>query len=221
MIIEQERDRPYRLLVSGGLFVFLAAVVMSQSGLLNFIDSVFISAIQKHESAFKHAVMTAVSFLGSPKMDILWILIIAFLLWGFKYKIPALWALGTIIGGDIVATLAKDIVQRTRPFGHLAADNGYSFPSGHVFGMTIVLAVLWIVVTPMIQTDWRLIVTRTIMILWLALLVVSRIYLGAHYPSDTLGAMLLAYAWLQISEWLYLWLTPKLLRLKLLKNSIY
>ncbi|MTV81866.1 phosphatase PAP2 family protein [Secundilactobacillus folii] len=221
MIIEQERDRPYRLLVSGGLFAFLAAVVMAQSGLLNFIDSVFIGVIQKHQTNFKATIMTVVSFLGSPTMDIIWILIIAFLLWGFKFKIPALWAIGTIIGGDIVATLAKDIVQRARPFGHLAADNGYSFPSGHVFGMTLVLAVLWIVVTPMIQTDWKLILTRTVMVLWLLLLAVSRIYLGAHYPSDTLGAMLLAYAWLQISEWLYLWLAPKLIKMRFLANSYY
>lgn len=221
MIIEQERDRPYRLLVSGGLFAFLAAVVMAQSGLLMFIDSVFIDVIQKHESGFKTTIMKFVSFLGSPSIDIIWVLIIAFLLWGFKFKIPALWALGTIIGGDIVATLAKDIVQRARPFGHLASDSGYSFPSGHVFGMTLVVAILWIVVVPNLEKDWQLILVRTIMIAWLFLLAVSRVYLGAHYPTDTVGAMLLAYAWLQVSEWLYLWLAPKLIKVKFLSRSIY
>lgn len=59
------------------------------------------------------------------------------------------------------------------------------------------------------------------MIIWLILLALSRVYLGAHYPTDTIGAMLLAYAWLQISEWLYLWLAPKLAHVKLLNRSSY
>ncbi|KRK97085.1 membrane-associated phospholipid phosphatase [Secundilactobacillus odoratitofui DSM 19909 = JCM 15043] len=221
MIIEQERDRPYRLLVSGGLFAFLAAVIMAHSGLLSFIDGVFVEVIQKHESGTKQAIMGAVSFLASPTLDIIWVLIIAFLLWGFKFKIPALWAIGTLIGGDVVATIAKDVVQRARPFGHLAADDGFSFPSGHVFGTTLIIAIIWIVVVPMIQTDWKCIVVRTVLILWMLLVAWSRVYLGAHYPSDTLGAMLLAYAWLQIAEWLYLWLAPKLAKIKFISHTVY
>lgn len=221
MIIEQERDRPFRLLVSGGLFAFLAAVVMAQSGLLEFIDGVIIQVVQKHPSGTKEVIMKGISFLSSPTFDIIWVLIIAFLLWGFKFRIPALWALCTLFGGDVIATLAKHIVQRQRPIGHLASDNGFSFPSGHVFGMTLVIAILWIVVVPTIEKDWQAIVLRTVMIVWLILLALSRVYLGAHYPTDTIGAMLLAYAWLQISEWLYRWLAPKLLQVHLLNRSIY
>ncbi len=60
MIIEQERDRPFRLLVSGGLFAFLAAVVMAQSGLLEFIDGVFIQEIQKHQTGTKEVIMKGI-----------------------------------------------------------------------------------------------------------------------------------------------------------------
>ncbi|WP_369523194.1 hypothetical protein [Secundilactobacillus paracollinoides] len=45
-------------------------------------------------------------------------------------------------------------------------------------------------------------------------------YLGAHYPTDTIGAMLLGYAWLQIAEWLYLWLAPKLKNWHLTQRSV-
>ncbi|GAA3604689.1 phosphatase PAP2 family protein [Secundilactobacillus similis] len=220
MIIEQERDRPFRLLVSGGLFAVLAAFVMAHSGLLDFLDGVMIQLVQKHSSGTKDAIYGAITTIASPKMDLIVVFIIAFLLWGFKYKIPALWALGTIIGGDAVAFIAKEIVRRARPLGHLAADNGFSFPSGHVFGTTIIVAILWIVVVPMLRNYWQWVVVRTLLFLWLILVAWSRVYLGAHYPTDTIGAMLLGHAWLQICEWLYLWITPKLRNVKLVRNSI-
>lgn len=40
-----------------------------------------------------------------------------------------------------------------------------------------------------------------------------------HYPSDVIGAMLLAYAWVQVAEWLYVWFAPILKRWKFVANS--
>ena len=48
---------------------------------------------------------------------------------------------------------------------------------------------------------------------------VSRVYLNAHFPTDTIGAVLLAYLWLQIAEGLYIRLAPMMQSWPLLKKS--
>lgn len=163
--------------------------------------------------------MKLVSFIGSPKMSIIYVVIIAFFLWGFKYKIPALWALGTIAGGDVVAYVVKDIVKRARPAQHMATDDGYSFPSGHVFGFFLVAAILFMVVIPNLKKSWLRLLCQILLVLFIIILAISRVYLYAHYPSDVIGAMLLAYTWLQVAQWLYVWLAPILQRWSFLANS--
>ncbi len=169
MIIESERDRPFRLLISGAFLVFLMKVVMDHSGPLQFMDDILVSAVQKHTTGTKDVLFKLITTLASPTMDIIWVLVIGFLLWGFKYKIPALWALGTLIGGDVVAFIVKHIVARQRPIGHLASDSGYSFPSGHVFGTFLLVAILWIIAVPLLSTMWHRVLIRTLMVIWLAL----------------------------------------------------
>ncbi|GAK48585.1 membrane-associated phospholipid phosphatase [Secundilactobacillus oryzae JCM 18671] len=218
-MIYKERTRILRFLISGVLFGWLMILVMNKSGILDLIDTVVQRLVQDNESALKHGLFTLISGLASPTMTIVWTLVLAFLLWGFKYKIPALWALCTLLGGDVIAKIVKEVVQRARPFDHLAADDGFSFPSGHVFGFFILVALLWILVVPMMQNHLNQIYLRAFMILLLFLVAMSRVYLSAHYPSDTVGAMLLAYAWIQVAEWLYLALAPMMKKWSFLKNS--
>ena len=41
-------------------------------------------------------------------------------------------------------------------------------------------------------------------------MVAARVYLGAHYPSDTIAALLLGYLWLRLALWLYQHYYPQL-----------
>ena len=165
--------------------------------------------------------MIIISFLGSPKMDILWTLIIAFFLWGFKYKIPALWAICTVLGGDVIGFVVKHIIKRARPAQHMAKDNGYSFPSGHVLGFFLVAAVLFLVVIPLFRSAALRVICQLLLIVFIALLAVSRVYLLAHYPFDTIGAMLLAYTWVQIAEYLYVAIAPRISGWRIVHHSYY
>ncbi|WP_251545536.1 phosphatase PAP2 family protein [Limosilactobacillus caecicola] len=224
MIIEQDSGRWKRLVVSGVLFIVVAAMIYKNSMLSGTIDTVFqalFASSHANTASGGRTLMVIISFLGSPKMDILWTLIIAFFLWGFKYKIPALWAICTVLGGDVVGFIVKHIVKRTRPAQHMAKDSGYSFPSGHVLGFFLVAAVLFLVVIPLIRSAAVRVICQLLLIIFVALLAVSRVYLLAHYPFDTFGAMLLGYAWVQIAEYLYVVLAPRISNWRLVHHSYY
>ncbi|KRM61493.1 phosphatase [Paucilactobacillus vaccinostercus DSM 20634] len=219
MYMERDSERLKRFLICGVIFVIIAAMVYSNSVVFQLFDSMLQAFFTGTTTDFRTMLMKLVSFIGSPKMSIIYVVIIAFFLWGFKYKIPALWALGTIAGGDVVAYVVKDIVKRARPAQHMATDDGYSFPSGHVFGFFLVAAILFMVVIPNLKKSWLRLLCQILLVLFIIILAISRVYLYAHYPSDVIGAMLLAYTWLQVAQWLYVWLAPILQRWSFLANS--
>ena len=222
MLIQNDAKRWQRLLVSAVLFIVIAAMVYKSTMLIGTLDSVLQTLFtNNHPNATggMKVVMTLISFIGSPKMDLVWAFIIAFLLWGFKYKIPALWTLGVIFGGDVLGAIVKHVIKRARPAQHMAADNGFSFPSGHVLGGFLIAGILMLVVVPIIQSESMRVICQALLIFYVALLAISRVYLYAHFPTDTIGAMLLAYAWLQVAEYLYIIFAPMLSRWKFVSNS--
>lgn len=222
MLIQNDAKRWQRLLVSAVLFIVIAAMVYKSTMLIGTLDSVLQTLFtNNHPNATggMKVVMTLISFIGSPKMDLVWAFIIAFLLWGFKYKIPALWTLGVIFGGDVLGAIVKHVIKRARPAQHMAADNGFSFPSGHVLGGFLIAGILMLVVVPIIQSESMRVICQVLLIFYVALLAISRVYLYAHFPTDTIGAMLLAYAWLQVAEYLYIIFAPMLSRWKFVSNS--
>ncbi|GAY73293.1 phosphatase PAP2 family protein [Lentilactobacillus kosonis] len=220
MFIEPDHNRWAKLIVSFLLTAFIAVSVSMNFDYLQFLDSMITTGIQgKAVSQPLEGFYTMISFLASPKMDIFWILIIAFFLWGFKYKIPALFAIFTLGGADVIGFIIKNVVKRDRPPLHMATDDGYSFPSGHVLGAFIVLAIIWIFVVPLIGKASVRILIRAILIIGLMLVMFSRVYLNAHYPTDTIGAGFVAYTWLQLAEILYSLYAPNLKQINFISNS--
>lgn len=222
MFIERDQHRWWRFAISGGAFIILMLLIKFNSSVATMIDAVLQSLFtgQRIESVgWFHALMTLLSFLASPKMDLLWVIIIAVVLWLKHYQIPALWALGTIIGGDTLGEIFKHIVKRARPAQHLAADNGYSFPSGHTLGIFLVAAILLLIVVPLIKKHSTRTICQLLIVFVVFFLAVSRVYLYAHWPFDTISAMLLAYAWLQVAEWLYVAWAPRLREVSFLSTS--
>ena len=106
----------------------------------------------------------------------------------------------SIYGGMLLNRILKYAFQRPRPHfdDPLLSLTSYSFPSGHTMTATVVYGVLAAYFFTATR-DWRL---RVLIIFVSSLLILlvgfSRIYLGAHYLSDVLGAMAEGLAWLAL-----------------------
>jgi undecaprenyl-diphosphatase len=97
------------------------------------------------------------------------------------------------LGAEAMAQLLKALIQRPRPemFFGLAPAETYSFPSGHAF---VPAVFFWIAAGGLLApARWRAAVVALA-----ALLGLSRVYLGYHYPSDVVAGWALAGAWLAL-----------------------
>src|SRR5918911_3918708 len=91
-----------------------------------------------------------------------------------------------------LGTIAKKIVGRPRPVIPqadflMAADTDYSYPSGHAVIVSAGAAVL----LPLLRNTHRMLAVSIGLTVEAALVCVSRVYVGGHYPLDVIGGMLL------------------------------
>lgn len=106
----------------------------------------------------------------------------------------------TVPGGMLLNVLLKHVYRRARPVFEepLLALPTYSFPSGHTAAAALFYGLLaaYIVMT---ARRWRV---RALAMAGAAAMVVlvavSRIYLGVHYPTDTLAAALESCGWMAV-----------------------
>ncbi len=147
--------------------------------------------------------MQAISWGGyAPQELILSVGFVGLVLWLWGRRYAAAFVV-TIVGSSLLTTLLKAVVARSRPTSALvsiaSANTGYSFPSGHVLNYTALLGFLVLAALHRERSRWRQAIIIVPSVLIVLLVGPSRIYLGAHWTSDVIGAYLLAVAWLAIS----------------------
>ena len=118
------------------------------------------------------------------------------------YKRSWEWALRVLLSvplGMLLNVLLKNIFQRQRPVFDqpLLSLVTYSFPSGHTAAATLLYGVLAAWLVTVLQRRWHVPVVALAVVM-VVLVALSRVYLGAHYPSDVFAAMASSTAWLAV-----------------------
>lgn len=173
------------------------------------IDLQITRAIQTIQFPFFAGLMTVISWAGfGPQVIIITVLIIVLI-----YTLGLHWeAVMTLIAAILstgVNLLVKELIQRPRPTQDLVTVidtlNSYSFPSGHVMYYLGFLGFIGFLVYSLLKPSIKRSFFLLIIGIPVALIGVSRIYLGEHWASDVLGSYLLGTLTLVATNQLYRW----------------
>ena len=188
------------------VFTFLAigAAVDGGSLLLTW-DEPVTRALADLRSPGLDGIMKALTSLGGLTVVTLILLLLVLLVWQACRSL-ALVLLAASLARPLLEWSLKELVDRPRPvLGQLVAGTGPSFPSGHVMAAVAI----WGLLPPAVALVsgrraawWCSVGLATIVI---GLVAFSRVYLGVHWMSDVVGALLFGALYLLGIEWLLGW----------------
>lgn len=220
-----DRQRAPRLAVIGasifGVGILWALLVGSMTSSFDSSErglSRWLYDLGTHEPL--HSVSSWLSWFGDGvrTVPILLTAVVALLL--FRKWRYALFLLFTAQAGFLISNTIKHVVGRTRPpwTSLLPEQIGTSFPSGHTYAGVTTWVAMGLVALYLFPKPFSTISGSILIVIGL-LNGPTRFLLGKHWPSDVLGAWLLASGWLLMCWSAFLWfLAPRPEKLPQLHN---
>jgi undecaprenyl-diphosphatase len=156
--------------------------------------------IQGIRLPFFDILMKSISSIGSGRaMPMAVIAIVSFFIF-LNLKLEAIYLSVSSFTALLAGNLAKIMVSRPRPveglvsiYKHLSYN---SFPSSHTLTYTVIFGFLFFVALARLKPSWKKSLVLGLSAFLILTVGVSRIYLGAHWPSDVLGGYLLGFFFL-------------------------
>ncbi len=177
-------------------------------------DKIITRNLQKHHNPWIRRFLLGISEIGFPKIMAPLTFGTAGIFWMLRFRLEAIFILLTSSSG-ILNQIVKRLIKRPRPTQELVTVarviNEPSFPSGHVMHYINFYGLL----NYLLVTNWRSGRLRNILIAICTALIFligpSRVYLGAHWPSDVMagyiyGGLLfggLMTLYLRIKAWIH------------------
>jgi undecaprenyl-diphosphatase len=125
--------------------------------------------------------------------------VVGFMLLQTRYR-SALVVAVTAVSGEVLNYVLKDAFHRPRPsiVPHLRAAFSTSFPSGHAMESAIVYLTLGAILMRTADSRVTKLYILGVATLLTALVGISRVYLGVHYPTDVIGGWIIGFMWASI-----------------------
>lgn len=140
-----------------------------------------------------------ITFLGDSKF----IILISCLLGGYLFFFRKNKNMGILVVLNTINTALlnqgiKYIVRRPRPVNLIIDEDGYSFPSGHsMMSICFYALMIYFIWKSNLKKDIKIILT-CLLVLLLYIIGFTRVYFGAHYPSDILAGYLVTISYMII-----------------------
>ena len=171
---------------------------LTEQGTLASIDHQAALVVQTYASAELTSAAKAVSFLGSVLFLAIASVCAAIVFFVKRWPDAILGLALTMLGGGLLNTLLKHFFQRQRPVfeNPLVNLTTFAFPSGHTMGATLFYMFLAAIVAYAMKSRGIRVLAFACAMMIVALIGATRIYLGAHFFTDVLGAIAAGLAWL-------------------------
>jgi membrane-associated phospholipid phosphatase len=178
-------------LIATWIFVDLAGDVWLMEGFT--WDAPVMLAIHRLTTPRLTALMLVVTTTGQS-IAVVVLAVVLYWLWRHDRRLDAVTTLVSFVGAVAISTVLKLVFARPRPhvFPPLVPPiNTYSFPSGHTLASVALYGLLAIWLWRGGHRWWAVLSAA-----WVLVVGFSRIYLGAHYPSDVVASLALGTVWL-------------------------
>ena len=193
----------FNFILAGILVIALIAimVLIKNGGIVNFDNNVF-NLVTANENIYLENMYRVFTFLGSTAFIVGACLAIFVIFIIIKKKEIGFVIVGSVVISTIVNNVIKLIFRRPRPeVRRLVVEKSFSFPSGHTMAAVTLYGILiFFVMKSKLKKNIKLAISIVLGLLPICV-AVSRIYLGAHYASDVIGAAITSTALLLVETY--------------------
>ena len=184
------------ILLSGWCFAELAEEIAE--GDLARLDEGAVAFVQSYANPALTQAARTVSWLGSVAF-LAFASFVAAAVFLWRRWFDAILGLAlTMLGGSLLNILLKQLFQRQRPIfdNPIVNLSSFAFPSGHTMGATLFYMFIAAVVAYAMKSRRIRVLAFASALLLVVLIGMTRIYLGAHFVTDVVGAIVAGVAWL-------------------------
>lgn len=191
MFVPQNKYRPFIASIYLALFLILLILVKTNSTIVTSFDKFVQNLLLPITNPTNTRIVEKITYLGGPRIAaILSIIVSLYMFIRHNFK-AGIWSASTLVIGNLINVLAKNLIQRPRPSDKLVAIGGYSFPSGHTFGTALFIFFVVFLIVPQIKDVTLRRILSFLGFLWILIIALTRVYLHVHYPTDTIASVLL------------------------------
>jgi undecaprenyl-diphosphatase len=190
------------MLKSSAMFLCLALVLeltfsITPDGWVQHFDENILNWVGGLRTPFLNMMMVDVTALGGLALTIVLGLLTSAIFLLARDPAAAIHLVLTATGGFFISIYTKGLIARPRPtvIPQLIQASGFSYPSGHSITSSAIYLTMAILACRHFQSLKSRIFLLTLAAIMIALISFSRIYLGVHYPSDTMSGALMGMAW--------------------------